>query len=88
MAEGGVELWLVRHGQSQGNVARDAADEAGHHEIDIDCVNRFDETIDGQAADQAPRFIPIQYCGDIGEIARTTICDRFKYFRCRHVRSK
>ena len=29
-------LWLVRHGQSQGNVARDAADEAGHHEIAID----------------------------------------------------
>ena len=29
-------LWLVRHGQSQGNVARDAADEAGHHEIGID----------------------------------------------------
>jgi len=29
-------LWLVRHGQSQGNVARDAADEAGAHVIDID----------------------------------------------------
>lgn len=29
-------LWLVRHGQSQGNVARDAADEAGLHEIGID----------------------------------------------------
>jgi broad specificity phosphatase PhoE len=29
-------LYLVRHGQSQGNVARDAADEAGLHEIDID----------------------------------------------------
>jgi len=29
-------LWLVRHGQSQGNVARDIADEAGHHEIAID----------------------------------------------------
>jgi broad specificity phosphatase PhoE len=28
-------LWLVRHGQSEGNVARDAADEAGLHEIDI-----------------------------------------------------
>jgi probable phosphoglycerate mutase len=28
-------LYLVRHGQSQGNVARDAADEAGLHEIDI-----------------------------------------------------
>src|SRR5437660_8948341 len=30
-----ARLWLVRHGQSQGNVARDAADEAGSHEIDI-----------------------------------------------------
>jgi probable phosphoglycerate mutase len=29
-------LWLVRHGQSQGNVARDAADEAGLHEIGIE----------------------------------------------------
>src|SRR6478672_2157092 len=29
-------LWLVRHGQSQGNVARDAADEAGAHQIDIE----------------------------------------------------
>ncbi len=29
-------LPLVRHGQSEGNVARDAADEAGSHEIDID----------------------------------------------------
>jgi 2,3-bisphosphoglycerate-dependent phosphoglycerate mutase len=30
-----AKLWLVRHGQSQGNVARDKADEAGLHEIDI-----------------------------------------------------
>lgn len=30
-----AKLWLVRHGQSQGNVARDAADEAGLHEIPI-----------------------------------------------------
>ena len=29
-------LYLVRHGQSQGNVARDAADQSGAHEIDID----------------------------------------------------
>jgi broad specificity phosphatase PhoE len=28
-------LWLVRHGQSRGNVAREIADEAGHHEIAI-----------------------------------------------------
>ena len=30
-----AKLWLVRHGQSQGNVAREAADEAGLHEIAI-----------------------------------------------------
>ena len=29
-------LWLVRHGQSQGNVARDAAHEAGLSNIDLD----------------------------------------------------
>jgi len=29
-------LWLVRHGQSQGNVARDAADQAGLPMIDIE----------------------------------------------------
>jgi probable phosphoglycerate mutase len=28
-------LWLVRHGQSAGNVARDAADAAGHSMIDL-----------------------------------------------------
>ncbi|HEV2764304.1 MAG TPA: histidine phosphatase family protein [Pyrinomonadaceae bacterium] len=26
-------LWVVRHGQSAGNVARDAAEAAGHHEV-------------------------------------------------------
>ena len=30
------KLWLVRHGQSHGNVARDAADETGAHEIGIE----------------------------------------------------
>ncbi len=29
-------LWLVRHGQSQGNVARDLADQAGHSVIALD----------------------------------------------------
>ena len=29
-------MWLVRQGQSQGNIARDAADESGAHMIDID----------------------------------------------------
>ena len=30
------KLWLVRHGQSQGNIARDKADQGGHLEIAID----------------------------------------------------
>ena len=29
-------LYVVRHGESAGNIARDAALEAGHHMIDID----------------------------------------------------
>ncbi len=29
-------LWLLRHGQSQGNVARDAANEAGLSVIELD----------------------------------------------------
>ena len=29
-------LWIVRHGQSQGNVAREAAHEAGAHEIGLE----------------------------------------------------
>ena len=28
-------IWIVRHGQSAGNIARDAAEAAGHHLIDI-----------------------------------------------------
>lgn len=29
------QIWIVRHGESAGNVARDAADLAGHARIDI-----------------------------------------------------
>ncbi len=45
-------LYLVRHGQSQGNVARDAADEAGSHEIDID-VRDVDVPLSALGARQA-----------------------------------
>src|SRR5215217_3810595 len=45
-------LWLVRHGQSQGNVARDAADEAGAHEIDID-MRDVDVCLSGLGVEQA-----------------------------------
>ena len=45
-------LYLVRHGQSQGNVARDAAHEAGLLEIDID-VRDVDVPLSELGAQQA-----------------------------------
>jgi len=45
-------LWLVRHGQSQGNVARDAADGAGAHEIGID-LRDVDVPLSALGIDQA-----------------------------------
>jgi 2,3-bisphosphoglycerate-dependent phosphoglycerate mutase len=45
-------LWLVRHGQSQGNVARDAADESGAHEIGI-AVRDVDVPLSTLGVDQA-----------------------------------
>jgi len=45
-------LWLVRHGQSQGNVARDAADEVGAHEIDIE-MRDVDVRLSGLGEKQA-----------------------------------
>jgi broad specificity phosphatase PhoE len=47
-----AKLWLVRHGQSQGNVAREIADEAGHHEIGID-VRDVDVPLSDLGRDQA-----------------------------------
>src|SRR5919107_263671 len=51
-------MWLVRHGQSQGNVARDAADESGAHEIDIDLrdVDVPLSTLGEQQAEAAGRW--------------------------------
>jgi broad specificity phosphatase PhoE len=49
---GPERLWLVRHGQSQGNGARDAADEAGAHEIDID-VRDVDVPLSALGQEQA-----------------------------------
>ena len=45
-------VWLVRHGQSQGNVARNAADEVGAHEIDIE-MRDVDVPLSGLGEKQA-----------------------------------
>ena len=45
-------LWLVRHGESSGNVARDAAETAGHHLIDI-ATRDMDVPLSDLGTDQA-----------------------------------
>jgi probable phosphoglycerate mutase len=45
-------LWIVRHGQSAGNVARDAAHEAGHGVIDI-AIRDVDVPLSGLGHQQA-----------------------------------
>lgn len=46
------KLWIVRHGQSAGNVARDAAHEAGHSIIDIN-IRDVDVPLSGLGERQA-----------------------------------
>ena len=67
-------LWLVRHGQSQGNVARDAAHEAGLHEIDID-VRDVDVPLSDlglQQAEAAGRWFAALPDGERPEIILTS----------------
>lgn len=45
-------IWVVRHGQSSGNVARDEADAAGLHKINI-AVRDADVPLSGLGEDQA-----------------------------------
>ncbi len=47
-----AKLWIVRHGQSAGNVARDAADAAGHSMIDLD-IRDVDVPLSELGAEQA-----------------------------------
>jgi broad specificity phosphatase PhoE len=49
------ELWIVRHGQSAGNVARDAAEAAGLHVIDI-AVRDIDTPLSALGEEQAVAF--------------------------------
>ena len=51
-------LWLVRHGQSQGNVARDAAHEAGLDVIDLD-LRDVDVPLSDLGHHQADRHRPL-----------------------------
>jgi probable phosphoglycerate mutase len=51
-------LWIVRHGQSAGNVARDAADAAGVGRIDI-ADRDMDVTLSPLGQEQATALGPV-----------------------------
>ena len=55
------------------------------HDVGIDCIDRLDITIDGQAADQTPRTMTIENPGNDGEIARPAVRDRFENFLRGHL---
>jgi probable phosphoglycerate mutase len=48
-------IWLVRHGQSQGNVARDAADEAGDHDVPLSALGAEQAKVAGSWFASLPR---------------------------------
>lgn|SRR5438067_1658624 len=55
------------------------------HDVGIDCIDRLDIAIDGQAADQTPRTMTLENPGNDGEIARATVRDRFENFLRGHL---
>jgi len=74
-------LYVVRHGESAGNVARDAALEAGHHRIDID-VRDVDVPLSELGERQAIALG--RWLGALPPDERPTIVLTSPYLRARH----
>ena len=74
-------LYVVRHGESAGNVARDAALEAGHHVIDID-VRDVDVPLSELGERQAIALG--RWLGALPAEARPSIVLTSPYLRARH----
>jgi probable phosphoglycerate mutase len=73
-------LWIVRHGQSAGNVARDIADAAGHSMIDIG-MRDVDVPLSDLGKQQAAALG--RWFGDMPEDARPEIVLSSPYVRAR-----
>jgi 2,3-bisphosphoglycerate-dependent phosphoglycerate mutase len=74
-------LYIVRHGESAGNVARDAAVEAGHAMIDID-IRDVDVPLSEQGERQAVALG--RWFGALPEKSRPNIVLTSPYLRARH----
>jgi broad specificity phosphatase PhoE len=74
-------LYVVRHGESAGNVARDAALEAGHHTIDID-TRDVDVPLSELGVSQAIALG--RWIGTLPREAQPTVVLTSPYLRARH----
>ncbi|MDP9277807.1 MAG: histidine phosphatase family protein [Gemmatimonadota bacterium] len=74
-------LYVVRHGESAGNIARDAAVEAGHHKINID-IRDVDVPLSELGERQAIALG--RWLGTLPRDARPNIVLTSPYLRARH----
>lgn len=74
-------LYIVRHGESAGNVARNAATAAGEHFIDID-VRDVDVPLSALGEEQAAALG--RWFGSLGKRAQPEIVLTSPYLRARH----
>jgi broad specificity phosphatase PhoE len=74
-------LYIVRHGESAGNIARDAAVEAGHHKINID-IRDVDVPLSDLGERQAIALG--RWLGTLPRDARPNIVLTSPYLRARH----
>ena len=74
-------VYVVRHGESAGNIARDAAVEAGHHRIDID-IRDVDVPLSELGERQAIALG--RWLGALPPEARPNIVLTSPYLRARH----
>ncbi len=76
-----AEMWLVRHGESAGNVARDAANAAGHPVIDI-AMRDVDVPLSGLGERQARSLG--RWFASLPDDRRPTVVLVSPYLRARH----
>lgn len=69
-------LWLIRHGQSAGNLARDKAHEAGHARIELDHRD-VDVPLSSLGEDQARALGHWFAAGEEGEQPEIILCSPY-----------
>ncbi len=75
-------LWIVRHGESAGNVARDAAEAAGLHLIEIAARRDVDVPLSARGEQQSAALG--RWFGKMGADARPQVVLTSPYLRAQH----